>query len=169
VSLHLDLLRQARLLATKEPRKPLQASLRRAVSAAYYALFHLLIDEAVGRMVAGSSHRSLRDCLRRGFAHENMNRVAQMFAAHNVSPKLSPGLDGHPLPPKLINVAEAFVDLQQARHDADYNTAQRFSRQDVLDLVDQADQAFADWRDVRNTLPADTFLVGLLAFGNMRS
>lgn len=54
-----------------------------------------------------------------------------------------------------------------SRHEAD-NTAQRFSRRDVLDLIDQADQAAKDWRDVRNTLPADTFLVGLLAFGNMR-
>ena len=97
-----------------------------------------------------------------------MNTVAQQFATDSVSPKLSPGLNGQPLPPKLMQVAEAFVDLQQARHEADYNTAQRFSRRDVLDLIDQADQAAKDWRDVRDTLPADTFLVGLLAFGNMR-
>ena len=88
-----------------------------------------------------------------------------MFAKSSVSPKLGPGLNGNPLPTKLIKVAEAFVDLQQARHDADYNMEQRFSRQDVLDLISQADQAVADWRDVRNTLPADTFLVGLLVFG----
>ena len=30
----------------KEPRRPKQASLRRAVSAACYALFHLLVDDA---------------------------------------------------------------------------------------------------------------------------
>ena len=167
MSPHLDLLRQARLLATKEPRKPLQASLRRGVSAAYYALFHLLVDEAVGRMVA-ASQQSLRDCLSRAFAHANMNTVAQMFAKSSVSPKLSPGLNGHPLQPELIKVAKAFVDLQH-RHDADYNMAQRFSRQDVLDLIDQADQAVSDWHNVRNTPPADTFLVGLLAFGNMRT
>ena len=168
MSLHQDLLRQARHLATKEPRRPTQASLRRGVSAAYYALFHLLVDEAAGRMIA-ASRPSLRNCLRRAFGHRNMNKVAQMFAKDDVNRKLSPGLEGSPLQPKLINVAEAFVDLQQARHDADYNMAQQFSRQDVLDLIDQADQAVADWRDVRNTLPADTFLVGLLAFENMRT
>ena len=97
-----------------------------------------------------------------------MKTVAKMFAKNDVSPKLSPGLSGQRLQPKLIKVAEAFVDLQQARHDADYNLAQRFSRRDVLDLINQADQA-VDWRDVRNTDAADTFLVGLLAFGNMRS
>jgi hypothetical protein len=43
-SLHDQLLAQAWLLAKKEPKRPLQASLRRAVSAAYYAVFHLLVD-----------------------------------------------------------------------------------------------------------------------------
>src|SRR6266571_1109983 len=41
-SLHNELLAQAWHLAKKEPKHPLQASLRRAVSAAYYAVFHLL-------------------------------------------------------------------------------------------------------------------------------
>src|SRR5687767_10606362 len=36
MSLHDDLRRQAWHLATREPRRPVQASLRRAVSAAYY-------------------------------------------------------------------------------------------------------------------------------------
>ena len=49
LSLHADLLRQARQLALKEPRRPSQASLRRAISASYYALFHLLVDEAPNR------------------------------------------------------------------------------------------------------------------------
>jgi uncharacterized protein (UPF0332 family) len=44
---HDDLLRQALQLIHQEPRNPKQASLRRAVSTAYYALFHLLISEAV--------------------------------------------------------------------------------------------------------------------------
>jgi len=43
-----DLLKQAYHLASKERKNPKQASLRRAVSTAYHALVHLLIDEAVG-------------------------------------------------------------------------------------------------------------------------
>ncbi len=43
-----DLLEQAQHLAQREPKRPKQASLRRAISSAYYALFHLLISEAVG-------------------------------------------------------------------------------------------------------------------------
>lgn len=43
-----DLLEQAYHLANLDSGEPKQASLRRAVSTAYYALFHLLIDETVG-------------------------------------------------------------------------------------------------------------------------
>ena len=42
-----DLLAQAYHLARLDPES--QANLRRAVSTGYYALFHLLIDEAVGK------------------------------------------------------------------------------------------------------------------------
>ena len=40
---------------------------------------------------------------------------------------------------------------------------------EVLDLIDRVEQATNDWHDVRRTGPADTFLVGSLAFGNMRN
>ena len=57
-----DLLEQAYHLANREQEDPGQASLRRAVSTACYALFHLLIDEAVGNWSvpasAASSHES---------------------------------------------------------------------------------------------------------------
>src|ERR1035438_6153633 len=42
-----DLLEQAHHLAKREPKRPRQASLRRAVSTAYYSLFHLLISSAI--------------------------------------------------------------------------------------------------------------------------
>ena len=161
VSLHADLLKQAKLLAGKEPRRPLQASLRRAVSASYYALFHLLVDEATKRMLSGRNRDALRDCLARAFSHDVMKQVAQQFSSNGLSPKLIPGLNGQTLQPQL-------VDLQQARHEADYDRARRFTRREVLDLVDQAEQAFADWKVVRKSIQADTFLAGLLAFRNMR-
>jgi hypothetical protein len=43
---HEDLIEHALFLATLNPGQPKQADLRRAVSAAYYALFHLLTTEA---------------------------------------------------------------------------------------------------------------------------
>ena len=146
----------------------MQASLRRAVSTSYYAVFHLLVDGAARLMLAGRDRATLRHCLARAFGHAAMRQVAQQFSDDNVSPKLSPALGGQALQPELVRVAGALVELQEARHKADYDTARRFTRREVLDLVSQAEQAFADWAHVRGSIQADTFLTGLLAFGNMR-
>ena len=97
-----------------------------------------------------------------------MKVVAQGFAAGNVSAKLAPALEGQTLQLDLMNVAAALVDLQQARNEADYDTARRFTREETLDLVAQAEQAFTCWQHVRNTLPSDTLLVGFLAQRQIR-
>ena len=68
-----DLLEQAYHLANLEPGTPKQASLRRAVSTAYYALFHLLIDEAVSNWNVPRQ----RSTLARTFEHSKMRNVCQ--------------------------------------------------------------------------------------------
>ncbi len=65
-------------------------------------------------------------------------------------------------------VLRTFVDLQQARHEADYDLVRRFGRVEVLDLLDEVERAFADWRLVRGSVQADAFLVGLLAFDQIK-
>ncbi len=70
-----DLLQQAYDLANKEPTDPKQASLRRAVSTAYYALFHLLIDEAVSKWAVERQ----RSILARTFEHGRMKGSATTF------------------------------------------------------------------------------------------
>ncbi len=168
MSLHGELLRQARHLAVKEPQKPRQASLRRSVSASYYALFHLLIDEAVKRMFTGTDRAALRDTLVRQFDHGKMRVVAESYLGRNPNAAQHPGLNGQSLQPQLISVAEAFLDLQQARHDADYDRAYRLTRSDTLDLLSVAQDAFEDWKVVRKTLQADVFLASLLVGKNRR-
>ena len=119
-------------------------------------------------MFSGRDRTALRGCLGRAFVHADMKRVAQQFSDGGVSPKLSPGMNGQAIQPELTGVAATFVDLQQARHEADYDTTRRFTRPDVIDLVDRAEQGFRDWATVRKSVQADVFLAGLLAFGNMR-
>lgn len=64
-----DLLQQADYLAGYEGTNPSQTSLRRAVSTAYYALFHLLIEDAASRW---SGPPESRTGLERGFQHGSM-------------------------------------------------------------------------------------------------
>lgn len=162
MTLHRDLMHQARMLARHEPRRPKQASLRRAVSAAYYALFHLLTSEAADRLITGPGREFLRAVLRRAFDHATMKETCREIVKPNAG-KLAKGMDGIAVPVALKDVAEAFVELQQARHEADYDSFRTFTRAEALDLVDLAEQAFTNWRAIRRTIPADVFLAALLA------
>ena len=153
-SLHDELLAQAWLLAKKEPKRPLQASLRRAVSAAYYALFHLLVD-AGGRSLIAPGDLKLRHQVQRAYNHGTMKFVCQNL--HVLNPVVT-----LPLEPQLINIATAFVDLQQARHDADYDYSIIFIRTNVLQKIALADSARLNWKAVRKTPNARAFLAALL-------
>ena len=67
-----------------------------------------------------------------------MKRVARQFAQRGLSPKLEPGLNGIPLQEEIVRVAAAFVDLQQHRHEADYDMGRSFTRLEVLSLINDA-------------------------------
>jgi hypothetical protein len=65
------MLEQSRDLANREPKRPRQASLRRAVSTAYYALFHLLATETTKNWKRPAE----RFTLARMFEHTSMGKV----------------------------------------------------------------------------------------------
>jgi hypothetical protein len=159
MALHHDLLEQAEHLASREPRRPRQASLRRAVSAAYYAVFHLLSAEGASRL--SPPQRLLRAQVARAFAHRDMREVCRQFAAGSLSMMTAPLLSD-PLEDELREVADAFVELQNARHSADYDLSVNFDRFAVLQTVDMARKAFAAWALVKNRPNASVFLAALL-------
>lgn len=143
------LLEQARQLALRDKKRPLQVSLRRAVSAAYYALFHLLVRDASHSLTRAFDKR-LRLLLPRAFGHEEMAQACGTFAAAGKKPAIITAIyPGLVIPPELSSVAQAFIDLQKARHDADYATHRSWTRTETLTEVERAEQAFLDWEKVR--------------------
>jgi len=167
MTLHHDLLDQAEHLATKEPRKPRQSSLRRAVSATYYALFHLLVDEAVVRFVKGPDASTLRNLLRRAFDHGEMKGMSKAFSGGTLPPSLAAALKG-PIPVDLREAAETFVELQEARHEADYDLSRRFVRAEVKDLIAETRNVFQRWSTVRTSDAARLYLAALLTGERLR-
>jgi hypothetical protein len=157
-----DLLSQAHTLATLDTGIPSQANLRRAVSSAYYALFHLLISEAVAVLLPASPP-GLRERASRAFSHAEMKKVCARFTARQLADDLAPLLKGR-LSPELLSVAEIFESLQDWRHIADYDVSFSFTRSDALSAIDESRQAFADWNAIRDTDEATVFLAAL-AFG----
>jgi hypothetical protein len=158
VSLHRGLIEQAQHLATRERGKPRQVSLRRAISAAYYALFHLLINEAALRLFPNSPER-LRMQARRAFAHRDMKNACQEIAKPS---RLLLPLVVLLLEADLKSVADIFVELQELRHFADYDLSQSFSRIEVLGIVAKANSAISAWTNIRNVPNANVFLAALL-------
>jgi hypothetical protein len=165
-----DLLAQAKHLANREPKRPRQASLRRAVSAAYYALYHLLA-EAGAQTLAPPNPPQLRSRIRRAFSHADMKRVCSSFQHNNVEnlPDEIKPLIIEPLQQEFSIVAETFVQLQEDRHMADYDFSKQFARTDVLIKIDMVDQAFAAWRVVRRSSNANAFLAAMLLHKHWRS
>jgi uncharacterized protein (UPF0332 family) len=158
VSLHRDLIEQAEHLATREQTKPRQASLRRALSTAYYALFHMLVNDGVLKFVPNSPV-SLRDQAQRAFTHGEMRNACEVFSK---SPNTYAHLLALPLQPELQSIAAVFVRLQQQRHAADYDLSQTFDKSTVLRAIESAKTAMADWTKVRNKPNSNVFLAALL-------
>ena len=163
MSLSLDLLEQAKHLAKKEPKRPKQASLRRAVSTAYYALFHFLIDKACSLIVSGTGadREAQRRSVARGFIHGNMKSVSEAFSKTN-SPNPWKNLSGTPIPKDLEKIAATFVELQQARHEADYDLTKDFKKEEVLGLITLTENAFKIYRQVKDNVHTRSYLLGLL-------
>ena len=128
-----------------------QANLRRAVSTAYYALFHLLIDEAVGKWSVARQ----RSILARTFDHKTMKTVCQ----DHVKTFFSSGQPARGV--SLKNVAWAFVHLPEKRHTADYDIAFDWDRTNAIGQIDLAAEAFKNWQEVRETEEAQDYLLSL--------
>ena len=162
-----SLVEQATALLSLDARgKPRQANLRRAVSSAYYAVFHRLCIDATAEVVGvARSKQEVGRFLARKFDHGRMKTVCGDFAAGS-RPRLpqvlqsAPGAS--PTNATLQQICLSFVALQEARHSADYDLARQFKRAEAAGLVRQAELALADWAVVRTTDQARLFKLCLL-------
>lgn len=125
---------------------PRQTTINRAVSTAYYALFHALAGECVARTVG--SPRSTRYWeivvpIHRSLEHGAARRVFDRLLKDRTTPDI------------LKQIGGAFLDLQSARHSADYDPSSRRSRGQALDLIAEARQAM----DALRSMPKEDRLI----------
>lgn len=102
------------------------AHLRRAVSSAYYALFHELVSRAALQAVGPSPERQPdRHALARAYSHSVIRTVSQWVldsAQDRKPPDLAAALLRDP-PAELVAVAQVFCKSQDRRETADYDHA----------------------------------------------
>src|SRR6266568_4821357 len=107
----------ARRIAELDGANPQQASLRRAVSTAYYALFHLVVGEAT----ANWSESEFRPLLGRVFEHGKMKQACYRLSGGNSE---IPPFEKRAAPEDHLRaVAKTFILAQERREDADYDVS----------------------------------------------
>ena len=143
-----DLLKDAYHLAGRGGKSPKQSSLRRAVSTAYYALFHLLIAD----FVANWGLKEQRARLGRMFDHGKMRG-----APFKLQEKGKPT----PIEAELQKLIQAFAQLYEDRCTADYDIGKTWSRTDVTNTLGIADEAFKTWRGIRKEKLAQHHLLSM--------
>ena len=143
-----DLLDDARHLAAKGDTEHRESCRRRAVSTAYYAVFHLLSDDFIsywpfqdqrarlGRMF---DHRRMREA---GFAPKTKNNPTSVETA-------------------ILDLKLTFGQLQGDRHRADYDLDWSIAGTDVATAIALAEHMFAVWRSIRTDELARHFLLSM--------
>jgi len=155
-----ELLELAQDIANLHAQHPHQPSLRRAVSTAYYALFHLLISEATSNW----SRPELRAILARVFDHGPMKQAAdkKVSELNNYFKEKPPEGPERTLNYHLYNVADTFAQAQYHRNEADYNSAREWDLTEVLLHIDSVADAFKSWNIIRDEPRAQAYLVSML-------
>jgi len=150
MAFHDDWLALARSLIPPHPgpHSPPPMQLRRGVSTAYYALFHLLVHEAVTRIIA---HPALHAELGRSIDHGPTRAVCKEYADAKLVGGALTTSSGDVIPNALQDIGRAFVMLLEARQRADYDTdpARDFNPADAYDYLVAAEMAFLDWGSVQ--------------------
>lgn len=112
------------------PRRPSQANLRRALSTAYYAVFHSLAA-TVAATLMGKGRSDAWHQAYRALEHGSAKNACQNMRAVRE------------FPPEIQGFAKTFSDLQSERHQADYALDGRYSKQDVHAKIDEAEAAIS--------------------------
>ncbi|MBZ5607516.1 MAG: hypothetical protein LAP38_04610 [Acidobacteriia bacterium] len=155
-----DLLEQARHLANREPKHPKEASLRRAVSTAYYALFHLLSTETA---------KNWKRAAERGKFARMLDHGAMSTACRTKRDELEKSFKASPqaggqlaVGRHLHRITDTFVQMREHRNKADYDGDTKWTRTDVLSKIQSVEDAFDSWRQIRHEDEAQKFLITLL-------
>lgn len=121
--------------------QPRNANLRRAVSSAYYALFHHIVLALANHSLP---HCSTDDQYRfaRHVQHRAVRRVCdQVVGPKQPPPKVRMAILAVRADTTLNDVSLAFQTLQEARHRADYDHLASHNKAETLTLIDQARDA----------------------------
>lgn len=129
----LDFITTARLLAAHPRRgRPLETSLRRAVSTAYYGLFHCLAECCADTIVGGPGANRSRAAWLRVYRALQHGTARDRCLERNAIASF---------PVEIQKFAQVFADMQPLRNLADYDPDAGFSRKNVILHINESENA----------------------------
>lgn len=122
-----------KLVSQAADSSPSEGDLRRAISTAYYAVFHTLAASNA-ELIAGQPQT-----LMSSYAWERVYRRLDHGRAQN-------NLRGvtNQLSPNGANFVQTFIDLQDLRQDADYNPNASITLSRTVNIIERAETAIKD-------------------------
>jgi hypothetical protein len=157
------LFQQARKLIGPAPiPDPWQENLRRAVSAAYYSVFHTALTAAAD-MVVGQTDGTggLYELVYRSVTHTWLRDLCQDIRKRPMPHRYRRYEPEGGFGQDMTTFAEIVIQLQEARNEADYSPSLEMSRSETIILLSRTRTAFYHF----NTAPASdrkAFLILLL-------
>jgi hypothetical protein len=137
------LLETAKRLTPSRRGRPAYTDHRRAVSTAYYAVFHALTDRAAKAVFTEADEEFLRK-IQRWVGHGDVRAVAtwvsQLEGTRGGSPPaqivslLQPSGSNH-VDADTVAIADGFLELNEKREQADYDHDAVFTRADTLTQI----------------------------------
>ena len=141
-----DLLEIAESLASgrigSQRGRPRQAELRRALSDAYYALFHVLARNCADTLVGSRSSTRTRQAWRQTYRALDHGQAKRQCTERRPKRVLAR------FPQEIQDFAEQIVRMQRIRHLADYDPFENFSRSEVCQFIEETKSAIAEFRRV---------------------
>jgi hypothetical protein len=134
--------------------------IRRAVSAAYYAVFHRICADAA-ELLAPHVSDDVRNRIQRWFEHAEMKKICGRFTKPSLDQPLL-DLIGSSAPNDLLFVASSFITLQESRHLADYDLGYTFEWYEARITVELAIRTLGAWERVADSAEANIFVLSLL-------
>lgn len=155
---------QAENLIVPPPAGPSrQVNIRRAISAAYYGLFHATLIAAADQFI-GVTKRStnLYTLVYRAVDHKGLRLLCEEVKRQRPTPKYVPYQPSGGFGPNIVAFAFAAIELQEKRHEADYNPMVRMKTLDAQLAIAAARAALARFKTASD--PSREAFLTLLLF-----
>jgi hypothetical protein len=148
-----DLFKQADALVARGG----QADLRRAISAAYYGLFHFALTEAADMAIGTADRSSARYSLvYRSVDHSRLRQLSAQLTNPQNLPLVPPGGFG-----RVADFARVAGNLHELRNRADYDPSPEYTVDEAMTAISNAREAVA-WFQQGTNEQQQAFLTLLL-------